>query len=286
VIGRGLARAGLNVAGLRVAGLRVAGLRVASLGLAAALTLAVSACARGGDDSGRGAEWVAPAGASEEVSAELAGAATALGKESFKIQLDMGEAADMTGAMDAPNKRGRLTVVAGAEGSTMTIQTLVVGKDLYVKMRVNGEPLPGAGTKWMHMDATRLPQKNSLGVQAGEFDPAGAAKFLNSVSTAEKVDDHTYSGTLDLTKASGGGVVDDKDLGQLGDKARSVPFEATTDDQGRLVKLAVDIPALEGQPARTMTVTYSDFGTKVAVKKPPARNVREAPDMVYGTLGA
>lgn len=257
---------------------------VAGLGLAAALAFTGAACARG-DDAGGRADWVAPVGASEEVSAELAAAAAALSKQSFKIQVDMGEAADMAGAMDAPNKRGRLTVTAGAEGSTMTIQTLVIGNDLYVKMRMNGEPLPGAGTKWMRMDATRLPQKNSLGVQAGEFDPAGAAKFLNAVSTAEKVDDDTYTGQLDLTRAAGGGVVDEKELGQLGDKARSVPFEATTDAQGRLVKLAVDIPALEGQPAQTMTVTYSAFGTKVAVKKPPARNVREAPDTVYGTLG-
>ena len=49
----------------------------------------------------------------------------------------------------------------------------------------------------------------------------------------------------------------------LKDKASAVPFEATVDDKGRIASFKILVPGSD-----PWTVTYSDYGTPVAVRKP------------------
>jgi hypothetical protein len=168
----------------------------------------------------------------------------------------------------------------------MTVATRVLGTDMYMKMDMGDAALPGMDPKsWMHLDIAKLPANNSLGLKPGEFDPVGAAKFLRAVATAEQVDADTIKGTMDLTKADGAGGIEGKTLQSLGAKAKAMPFEATVDGEGRLSKLVLDMPAMDGEPAQRFSVTYSDFGTPVEVSKPTGK-ITEAPEAIYGTFSA
>jgi hypothetical protein len=259
-------------------------LALAGLGLVAALTFGAGGCAGATNDADAGTDAGATVVDPKET---LATAAKKLTEESFKLNIDLGSAGTGVGAMDAPNKIGAITLTVEAEGTSLKLDTMVFGPDVYIKMDLGGMELPGmSADKWMHMDASKLPANNSLGLNAGEFDPSGAAKFLNAVATAESVDGKTITGTLDLTKAVGAAGIDDKDIAGMGEKAKAVPFEATVDDEGRLTKLAIDMPAYGGDQAQKITVTYSDFGSPVQATKPGADEITEAPETIYGTLGA
>jgi hypothetical protein len=98
--------------------------------------------------------------------------------------------------------------------------------------------------------------------------------------------DRKYTGTLDLTKATDADIVDKKIVKDLGEAAKSVPFEATLDDKGRLSSLKINVPAGTKTKAQTWEVTYSDYGTAPKVEKPPAAETMEAPQAVYNLLNS
>lgn len=260
--------------------------RLASAGLSliAALTFTVAGCNTAGDNTtDAGAATTAPA----DPKTVLASATTELGTTSFKVNVELGTLGTIDGVMDAAKKTGTMTMKVAAEGVEMNIETILLGNDMYMKMDMGGQSLPGMDAgKWMHLDASRLPADNSLGLKPGEFDPVGAAKFLNAVGDAERSADGTIKGTLDMTKASGAMGITEEDLAEAGAQAKAVPFEAKVDGEGRLTSLVMDIPAMDGQPAQKVKATYSDFGTKVDVAKPPASEVTEAPEMIYDTFKA
>ena len=60
----------------------------------------------------------------------------------------------------------------------------------------------------------------------------------------------------------------------------------TLDAEGRLSTLLIDMPAVGEEPKRPINVVYSDYGVQVAVKKPRAKDIIEAPEAIYGTLTA
>jgi hypothetical protein len=265
---------------------RIQRLAVAGLGLVAALTF--SGCAdKGGSPAWEAGNASVDATATADPKATLTAAAAKLEDTSFKIAVDMGTNGKLDGQMDGPNKRGHMITKITAEGVNATIENLVIGTDMYMKMNMPGAGLPGMdGSKWMHLDMAKLPENNAMGLRPGQFDPFSTAKFIDAVATAERVEGHRFTGTLDLTKVSGAVGIEAKDLTGLGEKAKAVPFVATTDSEDRLINLVIDMPALGEEPAQKMTTTYSDFGLKVDAAKPAAAEVTEAPDAIYGTLGA
>jgi hypothetical protein len=133
----------------------------------------------------------------------------------------------------------------------------------------------------MHIDAAKLKAGSSFNqLQSG--DPGGAQAMAKAMTNVQKSGDHDFSGTLDLTKTPQYG----KDsMKALGAKASTVPFTATTDDQGRLVALNVEMEGLMAG-AGTMTMKYSGFGESVDVKAPAASKVKELPDNMSGLLNA
>jgi hypothetical protein len=96
-------------------------------------------------------------------------------------------------------------------------------------------------------------------------------------------DGKTYTGTIDLTKATGGIAPDADVLRNVGDKAKSVPFTAKLDDQGRLTDLKIDGGSIDPQLAFKVAVT--GYGTATNATTPDASQVVEAPDSVLKILG-
>jgi hypothetical protein len=261
-------------------------LATAGLGLVAAVTFAVAGC--GGTTNSPATNNQPAAGQqAQDPAAALAAAAAKLAEESFKMTMKMGDTGTMTGAMDPKKKLGRTSMTVSTEGVNMKVETLMVGADLYMKMDMGGLALPGIDPKkWMHLDTAKLPANSSLGIRPGETDPASAEKLLKAATKVEKVGDRGFKGTLDLTKLNGVAGIEDKDVTSLGDKAKAVPFTASTDDQGRLTNMKVDMPIMSGVDLGSLDATYSDFGTTVEVTKPDPSKVTEAPEALYGTLGA
>jgi hypothetical protein len=262
-------------------------LAATGLGLVATLTFAVAGCT-GAADSPTVAPSASP-GASEtpspgtaEAAAELSQAAAKLAADSFAMTTTFGPNGSVTGVMDPPNKLGKTTFKNTIQNTDVVIDSLLVGEDIYVKIAgLTGD----LGTKWLHIDVQRLSADSNLGFTPGEFDPASSERLLKTAAEVRQVGDRDFVGTLDLTKATGIATIGDKVAVNLGDDAKNVPFEASTDEQGRLVLLKISLPAATGSPQRTIETRYSDFGTAVVVQRPPASDVIEAPDLVYKTLG-
>jgi hypothetical protein len=258
------------------------------LGLMATATLAVAGCTTNDGDAtpSPGGSGPAPgasvsAGTADPAAAAALGAATAaLGTTSFKITMTSGTTLSLTGLMDAPNGKGTGTLELKGSGAGITVQSLLVDQDLYVRV-------PGVtnGDNWTHIDVARLPEGANIGMRPGQIDPANTAKLLTSTTDVQQVDPRSFRGSLDLTKAVGVTGIDKVTVDSWGTAASSVPFTAGLDDQGRLTELTIDLPAVTGQQAQPLEVLYTDYGTAVVAEKPAASAVTEAPEELYTTLG-
>jgi hypothetical protein len=208
-----------------------------------------------------------------DAATELAAAATKLGTESMRVKMTMGGGVSMSGVADSAAQKADMTMDLGAQAGEMRM--VRIGKDVWMKFGGAMAQLTG-GKKWLHMDMQKL-DNGAL----GSSDPAEAAKTLQSAANVQRVGEHEFKGTLDLTKSPG---LAGKDAAkELGAKGKAVPFTATTDDQGRLVEMTVDMTSLAAE-AGTLKSTYSDFGTKVSVTAPPKSDVGEMPKELAGLV--
>jgi hypothetical protein len=260
-------------------------LAATGLGLLAVVTFGVAGCTSGGDAGTAPAPTAstgpsASAAADPAAAAALGAAAAKLGTSSFKATLTSGPALTVTTLADAPQGVGTSTARYTGGGADITVQALLVDKDLWVKV----PGVTAAGT-WMHVDVARLPDGANVGLRPGQIDPANTAQLLSSTSDVRQTGPGTYAGTLDLTTVAGVAGLDRVTIGGYGRAASAVPFRAALDDQGRLAQLNLDLPAVNGQQAQPLEVLYTDYGTTVVANKPAPGEVVEAPESVYKTLG-
>lgn len=221
--------------------------------------------------SGGTTTTTAPAKAASE---ELTDAVKKLSSTSYSFKMTVGPTV-MTGAADSANKAMKMNMKVSEGSANLTIDVVAVGTDYYLKMA--GLPLPGVdASKYMHLDATKIKSLKNFGVEDLN-DPTNSAQLANQLVDVEKTGEGKFKGTMDVTKAA---TVDD-DIKALGDKAKSVPFEATVDAQGRLNTMKITLPAGPSTPEMPMEMTYSDFGAATKVDKPAASEVVEAPASVY-----
>ncbi|MFF5229498.1 hypothetical protein [Dactylosporangium sp. NPDC000521] len=252
------------------------------LALALSGVLAVTAaCGDKKDDGG-----VAPAAASGSTSAaaspsadartELIGAFKKLtgGTVAYTTATDTGAVAStkLTGFSDPANKTnsGKMTITT--QGQQLTAEVIVVGTDLYLKV---GAPIPGVDPKkWMYVDGSKT-SLSKLGL-GNPDDPANVKGLADAFVSVERTGTGAYKGTFDATKrqmpAAAGAL-----LQQMGDAAKSVPFEATVNADGYVTSLTMQMPAAGQVPASTVTTTFADFGKPVTISKPAAADVQPAP---------
>jgi hypothetical protein len=217
---------------------------------------------------------VAPA----EPAAELVAAASKLADTPAKVRMTALGGVEMKGALDAKNRKSELTMTMGAGGGMVMRQ---VGTDLYVKANGSiGSVIGATEGKWMHIDTTKVSESSTLNLKNN--DPQAAAKMLAASTKVEKTGEHTFKGTLDMTKAQ---TANADALKSLGSKATAVPFTAQTDAEGRLTELSIDMNSI-ASGAGEMTMAYSDFGTPVSVEAPPASEVVEMPAKFRKSMGA
>jgi hypothetical protein len=212
--------------------------------------------------------------------AALASATAALGNQSFKITMTAGPGVKLTGLIDSPDSKGTATLNITGSNTDITVKTLLVVQDLY--LQVPGVTKAG---KWTHVDVSKLPASANVGLRPGQIDPVNTQKVLTSTTDVKQVDSRSYSGTLDLTKVAGITGIDPTTVSALGASAQSVPFTAGLDEKGRLEELTIQLPAVQGQKAEPLDVTYTDYGTPVTAERPATADVVEAPANLYSSLG-
>ncbi|GAB3143568.1 hypothetical protein GCM10027290_20080 [Micromonospora sonneratiae] len=196
---------------------------------------------------------------------------------------------DGEGVVHMASRSARLTMKAGDASSefSMEMELIYVEPDSWVKVKIGGAmaQMPGMeklnSGKYLHLDQSKIKDIEDLQFDFADVDPAGAELLTKAIIDVQKTGEGTYSGTLDLSKASESGLSDEEVLKALGAKANSLPFTAKLDTQGRLVELAIKIPASGEIKEQELTVTYSNYGTATAPQKPAASDVEEAPAEMY-----
>jgi hypothetical protein len=263
--------------------------RLAIAGLALVATLGLAGCGPTEDKAGTGTPPARATGAAAKADAgqadpkaELAAAAAKLGQESMKIDMAMAGALSMTGVVDPQAGTAKMSMKLGAAADGGKMEVRQVGNDTYLKLGGSlAALLRGKSTKpWLHVDAAKLTEGSNINIMPKD-DPGSTKALLTAVTKVERVGDHGFRGTIDLTKSPK--YNKGSNLAALGAKATNVPFTAKTDGQGRLTELTMDMSAVAAGAGKVKS-TYSDFGTPVSVKAPPASEVDELPSELSSLL--
>lgn len=213
---------------------------------------------------------------------ELAAAAAKLGTSTFKYTVSV-STIDLNGQADPANKSVKLAFAMPQDGAQFAMDFIAVGTDYYVK--ISGLPLPGIdSSKWYHIDSTKVKSLDSFGI-SDMNDPVGMIAFASMVKNVEKTGTGTFKGTFDFSKPASGFT--EKDISELGEKAKNIPFEASVDGQGRLTSFKFTVPPFGSEKTETpVTMNVTDYGTAVTISKPAAGEIVEAPAGVYEMLNA
>jgi hypothetical protein len=196
-----------------------------------------------------------------------------LGFASYRFKV-VAKEGTYTGAIDPVADVFNASVTVSSSGASLTIDTAEVRGTAYT--RLTGLPMPGFdGQSWYRIDSGRVTRPGALGLSAIK-DPTGVQALIAAAHELQR-DGRTYTGTVDMTRVAAWGPVNVAQVMALGAAARTVPFEATLDEQDRLATVTVRIPE------NPVTATYSDFGAPVTVEEP--RNAEPLPDHLYGQLG-
>ncbi len=261
-------------------------LTVIGLSALAAASLALGACsttqgnstqpsAGGSESSGTGS---APSGSAAAQSA-LVASIQQLSQTPYKYHLTAGGLSG-DGSADPTTKSATVSMTGTDRGTSTKIDMIAINTDFWLKLNMgnSNQSLGISSDKWLHIDAARLGAGANLPV-----DPSGgsatASGLLSGVTNVQQVDSQHFTGSIDLTKATGVSGVTQDLLSKAGVKAKSVPFTATLDSQGRLTDLKVDLSSID--PSLALEVSYTDYGTPVTVSRPDQSQVAEAPDSVY-----
>ncbi|WP_428961899.1 hypothetical protein [Micromonospora fluostatini] len=194
------------------------------------------------------------------------------------------------GQVHQPSQSAQMKVTIGdADSDLMLALDLVhVKPDSWVKVEVGGRTAPSLPAirdlnlgKYQHLDQSRIQGNRNLGFDFDKLDPAGSAALTQAVTDVRQTGEGTYAGTVDVSKATESDSFDAALVTALGEQARSLPFTARLDPQGRLSELTIQVPATGQTPAQDVKVTYADYGNATAAQRPPADQVVEAPAELY-----
>lgn len=200
---------------------------------------------------------------------------------------------DFTGTVNVPGRahESRVVVFDPEYRSTTWWDTRIVADRGWTRIRIDNPSdevvYPDFPKKWMLVDPARLKDSGlAPGWSFADLDPGDVKILFQGLVTAERTHPHAFTGTLDLTRAAGNQVVDADVLAALGPKAKSVPFDARLDTMGRLLDLALTVPASAKNKRYTHLITYRDYGTAPSIGAPRATEVTAATPDTYDMLNS
>ncbi|MFC7548227.1 hypothetical protein [Plantactinospora sp. GCM10030261] len=263
---------------------------------AVVLVPGLAACQQADPDSTAGASGSPSPSASAspstagDVKQALLDSTREIGDGNFRFTLAAG-ATTGSGVVHKPSRSAQLTMTLGQADAdlAMGLDLIYVDPESWVKVKLSGPAAtaaPGldrfASDKYLHVDPARAQNIKDLRFDFNQVDPAGSEALTKAVVDVKSEGSGRYTGTIDLTKATEGAMADKRLVTALGSQASSLPFEAAVDEQGRLSKLTIQVPATQQTKAQDLTVSYSDYGSATPPQKPAASETQEAPPELYG----
>ncbi|BCJ58564.1 hypothetical protein [Micromonospora endophytica] len=269
----------------------------AGLMAAALLTPGVAACTATGDGTAgptatpSGSATATATGAASDADAKqaLLDSTREISNGNFRFRMS-GAGSTAEGQVHQPSQSAQLRVSIGEpdDDLAMSLDLIHAKPDSWVKLDLSGaaaESIPGRDKlnlgKYQHLDQSRIQGNRNLGFDFDQVDPAGSDLLTQAVTEVRRTGDGAYAGTIDVSKAAEAGSLDQTLITALGAQANSVPFTATTDAQGRLTELVLQLPAAGETAAQEVRITYTDYGNATAAEAPPADQVVEAPAELY-----
>ena len=211
----------------------------------------------------------------------LAAAIADLSTTSYAVELTSpGDDSREVGVVDPRTHTGSLNATA----SSGTLDAVMMSPDVWVRLDL-GAANAQLGIKsesWMKIDTTKVAHPKALPFDLSDFSDALDLGGLLAGVTAERTDANSFTGTIDLTRATGVSAPDPDVVAKAGDKAKSVPFHATVDDQGRLTRIKIDGGSIN--PDLAMEISFSDYGAAPGVTRPNDNEIVPTPDAVYQLL--
>jgi hypothetical protein len=260
--------------------------RLAATGLAvfACTTFATAACAT---KPANPVTTTAPTKAATEI---LGDAAAKTKGQPFKYTLKYGTAMTADGMQDATgsNATRNISFTDASSGLVIKGQVLLAADAAYAKLDLGPltaliPGLAGANGKWLAIDRKKIASSGLAASLIPGADSTVPEVYIKGVVTAENVSLTEIKGTIDLAK-SAPKAIPAAEVAKLPAEQRSVPFTATLDDQGRIVKIVISMPKISVFPASDLTTTYSDYGSPVQIAAPAAADIVVAPDLIYQFL--
>jgi len=186
-------------------------------------------------------------------------------------------------AVNPKEKAGQLVIKAPIDSShTLTMTFLSIADQSWVKIA----GVPGvSATKWQHIDLSKITDKDSIPTGEDMNDePTGGLEMVENAATVEETGEGKFHATVDATKLSSGGIVDEDVVKALGTNASALPFDVTLDGQGQLSTVSFLAPDDKGTQ-QTYSVTFKDWGTPSPLLTAPAKaDTVEASKTVYDML--
>ncbi|MEV4820511.1 hypothetical protein [Micromonospora sp. NPDC049274] len=207
-----------------------------------------------------------------DAAAVLVAAAAKVDEQPYRLTVGSGGTAEGDTTIlvwDPKARRGTETTSLKVPNGEVKIERLTTGPDVYVRISAPDRRVPvWDGKTWWHVGAPGRPVNNK------GLDNTRLASTLTAPAAVRQTGNREYAGTLDLRDSAavlGGGIG-----GVLGDRAAKVPFTASVDEQGRLVRYRIEL-ATEQTEVAQLDLAYSDFGLSVAADPPAADVVGEDP---------
>ncbi|MEU8263525.1 hypothetical protein AB0C02_23230 [Micromonospora sp. NPDC048999] len=235
---------------------------------------------------------IAPSGTpdTDDARQALLNSTNAIRDGNFRFTMS-GAGSSVEGRVHEPSQSAELRMTIGDPSSDlmMKLDLIHYRPDSWVKLELGGraaDSLPAVRQlnlgKYQHLDQSRINGNRALGFDFDKVDPAGSAVLTRGITEVRQTGDGTYAGTLDVSKVAEAGSLDPALVTALGAQAKSVPFTARVDPQGRLSELVIRVPAAGQSAAQEIRITYADYGNATPAQKPPADQVVEAPPELYG----
>ena len=215
----------------------------------------------------------------------LTAAVADLSETSYAVELTSpGDDSREVGTVDPRTRTGTLNASSLTAGVDTKLDAVMMSPDVWVKLDLGpaNEQLGIQSKSWMKLDTSKVADPRALPFDLGDFsDALDLSKLLTGVN-AQRADANSFKGTIDLTRATGVSAPDPQAVAKAGDKAKSVPFQAVVDDQGRLTRIKVDGASVSSD--LEMEISFSDYGTAAPVSRPNDSEIVPTPDAVYQLL--
>lgn len=255
---------------------------VAGLGVLAAASLALAACSSTSGSASPKAQSASPSVAPADA---LVAAATSLNGKGYDMTLT---AANVTGkgSVDPANHAVTFDAKASEGGQTIELNLTGIGSDLFAKIDLGAlnSQIGIDPSKWLKVDASKV-DASTIGLDLSNLsDVLDIGSLTKAVSNVKRTDATHLTGTIDLTNLTGVEKPDADVLKKAGAAAKSVPFTATLDDQGRLSDLKISGDSIDS--GLSVDIALSNVGSPTAVTPPPAADVIPAPAAIYQLLGS